>query len=232
MLYTVRGVPVLSRYLVPLLPVLAWLAWRQLDRALAPRAAGEGPRVGDVRWEGAPQPVARGTTRLALVTGAVVTALVLAQNLWTWQRVVRPQVQSFSAGLRASLVPWGRWFAEHTPADAVIAAPDIGALGYLSQRRVVDLAGLVTPEMVPVLREMTQEEAVARFEFARFSRPDFVVDRAPRAGDLAERSPWRAALVPLGHASLPNLGVARPDSAVYTFYRIDWAAYDSLNAAR
>jgi hypothetical protein len=196
---------------MPLLPVLAWYAWRALDRELGARAAGE---------------------RLASRAGAVIVALVLAQNLWAWQQVVRPQVQSFSAGLRASLVPWGRWFAEHTPPDAVIAAPDIGALGYLSQRRVVDLAGLVTREMVPVLREMPQEDAIARFEFARFARPDYLVDRAARADDLRERSPWSGALVPLGHASLPNLGVARPDSAVYSFYRVDWAAYDSLAALR
>jgi len=220
-LYTCRGVPVLSRYLVPLLPVLGWLAWRQLDRALLAPATGEGAPAH-----------AEGISRRALVTGVAVISLVLAQNLWAWQNVVRPQVTSFSAGLRASLVPWGHWFAEHTPADAVIAAPDIGALGYLSQRRVVDLAGLVSPAMVPLLREMPQEDAIARFEFARFSRPDYLVDRASRPGDLLERSAWRAALVPLGHAALPNLGVARPDSAVYSFYRIDWAAYDSVAAVR
>jgi len=96
----------------------------------------------------------------------------------------------------------------------------------------VDLAGLVTPEMVPILRRMPQEDAVARFEFARFARPEFVVDRAERAWDLQRRSPWRGALVPLGHASLPNLGIARPGEAVYSFYRIDWAVFDSLAASR
>ncbi len=231
-LYTARGVPVLSRYLVPLLPVLGWYAWRLLDSMLLTPAVGEGTRQGEAERAAERTGDMQRGGRSALVAGAVVAALVLAQNLWTWQRVVRPQVASFSAGLRTSLVPWGRWFAEHTPVDAVIAAPDIGALGYLSQRRVVDLAGLVTPEMVPVLREMPQEDAIARFEFARFSRPDYVVDRAPRAWDLTARSPWRGALVPLGYASLPNLGVARPDSAVYSFYRIEWATYDSLTSVR
>jgi hypothetical protein len=79
---------------------------------------------------------------------------------------------------------------------------------------------------------MPQEDAVARFEFARFARPDYLVDRAPRAWDLARRSEWGAALVPLGHAELPNLGVARPEPAVYSFYRVDWAAYDSLQRLR
>ena len=139
-----------------------------------------------------------------------IASLALAQNLWAWQRVVRPQVDSFTAGMHASLIPWGRWFAEHTASDAVVAAPDIGALGYVSQRRVLDLAGLVTPAMVPILRTMSQEDATARFAFVTFARPDYLVDRAPRAWDLEQRSAWAASLVRIGHATLPNLGIARP----------------------
>lgn len=217
-LYAVRGVPVLSRYLVPLLPVLAWLAWRVLDRALGPRA--ERPEDPALRH------------RRLLLIGCCAALLAFTQNAYTYTRLVLPQVRSFSSGLEGSLVRWGRWFGEHTPPDAVVAAPDIGAIGYYSQRRVVDLAGLVTPEMVPVLRELPPEVAVARFAFARFSRPDYLVDRAPVAWDLQRRSPWAAALVPLGADSVPNLGVARPDPAVYSVYRIDWTAYDSLSTSR
>ena len=228
LLYMVRGVPVVSRYLVPLLPLVAWAAWRELDRAPAPAsvAASAGEPAAPAAAPGTHPPGS--AARPSAVLAGVVALLALAQNLYTWQNVVRPQVDSFSAGMQSSLVPWGRWFAAHTLPDAVIAAPDIGALGYFSQRRVVDLAGLVTPQMVPILRRMPAEDAIARFEFASFARPDYVVDRAPRAGDLQRRSAWSAALVPLGHASLPNLGVARPAPAVYSFYRIDWAAYDSL----
>src|SRR5262249_17759936 len=200
-----RGVPVLSRYLVPLLPVLAWLAWRLLDHALA----------------GVP-------ARRAWVTGGLVAALALTQNIITIQRVVRPQVDSLSEGLRDGLERWGRWFAANSPVDAVIAAPDIGALGYFSQRRVVDLAGLLPPQTVPVLRELPPEEAVARFAFMRFSRPDYVVDRADTEWDLERRSRWAPALERLGTASLPNLGVARPTPVKYSFYHVKWAVVDSI----
>jgi hypothetical protein len=207
--------------------VLAWLAWRSLDRVLAlgerGTDAGHPGHAGPGRTAGERHFAAR-----AFAAGVTLALFIVLQNLVTWQRVVRPQVDSFTAGLRQSLLPWGTWFHDHAPADAVIAAPDIGALGYQSRRRVVDLAGLVTPAMVPVLERWPQEEAVARFEFARFSRPMFLVDRAASAWDLQRRSPYAAALVPLGHAEVPNLGVARPEPAVYTFYRIDWAAYDSL----
>ena len=205
LLYMVRGVPVLSRYLVPLLPLVAWLGWTLLDRALA-----------------------RATPRTVRAAGAALAVLALAQNLFTYERVVRPQVESFTAGMRGGLEPWGRWFAVHSPVDAVIAAPDIGALGYLSQRRVVDLAGLVTPAMVPILRAHSPEDAVARFDFMKFSRPDYVVDRADAAWDLERRSRWARALTRIGTATLPNLGVARPTPAVYSFYRIDWSVVDSI----
>ncbi len=211
-LYVSRGMPVLSRYLLPLLPVLGWLAWR----------AGE-------CWSTGAGDTPKHSFRTAVIGGALA-ALVLAQNLAVYRTVVVPHVDSFSAALRSSLIPWGRWFAANTPPGATIASPDIGAIGYFSGRRVLDLAGLVTPEMVPYLLRETPEEAVANFRFASFSRPDYVVDRAPVGDDLRRRSRFAACLTPLGHASVPNLGVSRPGPAVYTFYRVDWAVFDSLAA--
>ena len=74
--------------------------------------------------------------------------------------------------------------------------------------------------------------SAASFAFASFSRPEFLIDRAPDAFDLIRRSPYAAALQPLGHETVPNLGIARPEPATYSFYRIDWAAFDSLRARR
>lgn len=49
-------------------------------------------------------------------------------------------------------VALGHWLAENTPPDAVIAVDDIGAIAFLSNRRIVDLNGLVSPEMWPAVR--------------------------------------------------------------------------------
>ncbi len=212
LLYVARGVPVLSRYLLPLMPVLAWLAWRTMERW----------------WLGAhPKP---GAMRRAAVLGTVVAAVALSVNLQVYRTVVMHQVLSFSAGLDASLVKWGRWFGEFAQPDARIATPDIGAIGYFSDRRVVDLAGLVTPEVVPLLAHEEQPEMIAHLAFASFARPEFLVDRAPRPFDLLQRSPYAECLVPIGQASVPNLGIARPDSAVYSIYRVDWRVFDALHS--
>ncbi|HTR97939.1 MAG TPA: hypothetical protein VMH61_08560 [Candidatus Acidoferrales bacterium] len=211
-LYVMRGVPVVSRYLVPLMPVLAWLAWRSVERWWTGEEAAPELRPG------------------AALLGTGLATLALVQNLFWYEHAVVPQVHSFSSGLRQSLIPAGEWFAANTPPTTTIAAPDIGALGYYSNRRVIDLAGLVTPAMVPLLAHELPEDVVANFSFEKIARPDYLVDRAPRAFDLLTRSRYAAALVPIRQASVPNLGIARPVTAVYSFYRIDWAAYDSLRA--
>ena len=212
--YVSRGVEALSRYVLLVLPILAWLAWRMAERWWTRSASGE-------------------TSERASHAGmlaATVTVLVLAQNLLVFQKSVVPHVRSFSPGLRQSLIRWGQWFDRNTAANAVIATPDIGAIGYFSRRSVVDLAGLVTPAMVPLLARETSEEAVATFGFAAFSRPDYLVDRGPTPYGLRSASRFGAALVPLGYTPMPKLGIATGGPTTYSFYRVDWAAFDSLRA--
>jgi arabinofuranosyltransferase len=219
-LYVGRGVPVVSRYLLPLLPVLSWLAWR----------AGECWGLGPV--ETGPGEVTPRATRRTAVLGVAFAAFVLVQNLVVYGALVVPQVNSFTAGLSESLIPWGRWLRQHTPPNTVVATPDIGALGYFSQRRIMDLAGLVTPEMVPYLGREEYEEAVANFRFAAFSRPDYLVDRGARPDDLRHRSRYASALTLLGVTSVPNLGIGHPGRVFYSLYRIDWLEADSIRLSR
>jgi len=51
-------------------------------------------------------------------------------------------------------VKTARWLHDNLPADAVIATHDIGAIAYYSGRRVVDMMGLVAPEMIANLRNL------------------------------------------------------------------------------
>jgi hypothetical protein len=219
-LYVGRGVPVVSRYLLPLLPVLSWLAWR----------AGECWSLGPVEI-GLGEATPRAARRTALL-GVAFAALVLLQNLVVYRAMVVPQVNSFTAGLSESLIPWAHWLRQHTPPSTVIATPDIGALGYFSQRRILDLGGLVTPEMVPYLQHEEYEEATANFRFAAFSRPGYLVDRGPRPDDLRHRSRFAPALTLLGVTSVPNLGIAQPGRVFYSLYRIDWPEADSILLSR
>ena len=79
----------LSRYLLPLLPVVAWLTWRAVERW----------------WLGeSPSPARR---QRAIVLAGVLALTVLVQNLIVFRTTVVPHVTSFTAGLQGSLVTWG-----------------------------------------------------------------------------------------------------------------------------
>jgi hypothetical protein len=214
-LYVAGSVPVLSRYLLPTLPLLALLAWQAAERWWISDGTVAGPSV---------QRAAR--------LGIAMAALIVVQNFIVYGTAVMPQVHSFSAGLENSLVRWGRWFSQYTAPAAEIATPDIGAVGYYSQRHVLDLAGLVSPRMIPLLERAPEEDVVAQLGFASFARPDYLVDRAPQPFDLLQRSPYASCLLPLGHAGVPNLGIARPGPMEYTIYRVDWRRFDAMQGGR
>jgi hypothetical protein len=57
------------------------------------------------------------------------------------------------AVIESEMVAAARWISQKTEIDAKLAAHDIGALGYFSGREIVDLAGLVTPEVIPIMRD-------------------------------------------------------------------------------
>ncbi len=57
------------------------------------------------------------------------------------------------AFIESEMVVVARWVASYTEDQAVIAAHDIGALGYYGGRTLIDLAGLISPEVVPFIRD-------------------------------------------------------------------------------
>ncbi len=55
--------------------------------------------------------------------------------------------------IETEMVNTAKWASASLPPDAVIAAHDIGALGYFDRHRLIDMAGLVSPEVIPFLRD-------------------------------------------------------------------------------
>jgi hypothetical protein len=64
------------------------------------------------------------------------------------------------AVIESEMVVTAKWAAENLPSEAVIAAHDIGALGYFDDHKLIDLAGLITPDVVPFIRD---EERLAKY---------------------------------------------------------------------
>jgi arabinofuranosyltransferase len=145
------------------------------------------------------------TRRVAL---AVVLALALVP-LW-------PAAERYAWGVQninAMQVHLGRWVSEHTPRRATLAVNDIGAIAYFSRREVIDLMGLVTPEILPYRRE--GESGVLEFVAARC--PDFLIIFPTWFPRLAARHDL---LVPLYRVRLERVEVSGgPEMVVYRLAR-------------
>jgi hypothetical protein len=119
-----------GRYLMPAMPVffvlgLSGLAllWRRITPTRMSRLASFG-------------------YRLALAGGVVGFYLLGAHN---YARDV--------AIIETEMVAAAKWIAANTNRQDLIAVHDIGAMGYYGGRDIIDLAGLVSPEILPMIRD-------------------------------------------------------------------------------
>jgi len=189
-LYVARGVMASTRHVLLVAPVLDWMAWR----AAAAWWLGPDPSIAH--------------TRRAVLFSALFTVAVLVRHGTTYATDVVPRVHESSAKFERTLVHWGRWFGEHAPAGSVIAAPDVGAIGYLSRHPVLDTSGRVTPDGAGTgIEEL--EEWLRR---PGRRRPDFLVHEGASPYALRSTSFGRSCLVPIGETDLVSV------------YRIDWDA--------
>ena len=130
LLYALR-LPVVyqhGRYLIPAIPAII--------------LSGAG---GTARWFAALRP-GRGRR----VIGRSWTVATLALLLAFYALGAR----SFGQDVRfiqGEMVAGAHWLAENTEPDAPVAAHDIGAIGYFAGRPMLDLAGLISNEVVPLM---------------------------------------------------------------------------------
>jgi len=167
--------------------------------------------------------------RKATAAAFLFVALHAAENLYVTFRVSAPAAREHAEGLRTSLASIGLWAREATPPKTLFAVADIGAFGYYSDRPVLDLYGLVTPPMGPIVVHEGYDRVVYDLRFEAVARPEYLVDRARTAARLTVApepdNPYRF----LFSRTIPNLGITRPGTWAYSVYAIDWATWDRLH---
>jgi hypothetical protein len=136
-----------GRYIIPVLP--AFCVW-----SLAGFATWFDP-VAPAFWK-------RVVGKVWLVAACIVL-------LAFWGLGARTYAQDVAV-IESEMVDTARWVAENTQPDSLIAAHDIGALGYFGGRRLLDLAGLASPQVIPFLRD---ENQLSRFLDAQ--RADYLI---------------------------------------------------------
>jgi hypothetical protein len=147
-----------------------------------------------------------------------LAAILLVQSQISYRKLVLPGIREFEAGMTTCLIPIGEWLNRNTPAGTVVMVPDIGAVGYFSDRTICDAAGLVSPDILGLLRNgYTQEQLVKeRIYRSSYCRADYLVYRS-----FSENDP----VVPHDCEkifSLPfaRMGLAETRVNYYSVYRV------------
>ena len=117
-----------GRYLIPAMPVIfmvsfSGIVWMRPARLRWRRILGE-------VW------------RLAFV-------VVLSGFWWRGAQAYAIDV----AIIETEMVATANWIAKNTSSQDFIAAHDIGALGYFAKKELIDLAGLISPAVIPIIRD-------------------------------------------------------------------------------
>ena len=148
--------------------------------------------------------------------GARAASLVRVVYLAVALVTLAPAADRYAWGVQninAMQVHLGRWVDAHLPRSATLAVNDIGAIAYFSRRPVIDLMGLVTPEIRPYRR--AGEAGVLRFVAERC--PDFVIVFPTWFPELTAR---RELLTPIYRVRLERNEVSGgPEMVVYRLAR-------------
>jgi hypothetical protein len=126
-----------GRYAMPTLPILLVFGVEGLSAWVRPRAEGLWRRLASRVW---------------ILALAVVAAVFWVRGGLAYRQDV--------AIIESEMVAAARWVSANTEPEALVAAHDIGALGYFGERELIDLAGLVSPEVIPILRDERELEAL------------------------------------------------------------------------
>jgi hypothetical protein len=194
--YVVFDIQVLSRYLLLITPAVCVVGWRSLEHVAGARA-------------------------YRAAAAAVVVAV--AVNAALYVRVVLPPSRAFSADLTGPMTDLALFLRDNSPPDAVVAAADIGYLAFYSQRRVLDLGGLVEPETGKLREAHDYEDIVARglyFDVPGYPHVDYFVDRDHQADRFDGRVIGGHRFERVYATEVRNLGIRKPGVFHYVLYRL------------
>lgn len=196
-LYLATNANVISRYLLLITPVIIVYAFGFLWRVLEL-----------LRKE-----------HLRVLVVVVFTAVVLAQNQFVYYTYVKPSIYAFTQGMEECFIPIGKWLRENTTQDARVFVPDIGAIGYYSDRFVCDPMGLVSPEFLPLVRSgFTLERMMKEKLYRTMCGASYVVHRSFTGEEFASDE-----LEPVMRRVVFGLGLSEPRTVYYTVYKVQSA---------
>jgi hypothetical protein len=133
-----------GRYLMPIIPIVLLYGFAGISTLAPLRGA---VRVGLDRRSASQK-------SMRLIAWAMIASIAIV--LIAFIPIGAAAFATDVAIIDAEMVQVAHWLSINTPPDALVAAHDIGAIGYFARRPLIDLAGLISPEVIPIIRDEDQ----------------------------------------------------------------------------
>ncbi len=102
-------------------------------------------------------------------------AILLTASLVENQRAASAYYTERVSTMQREHVAMARWIDGNVPPDAVLALSDIGAIAFFTERRIIDIEGLVTPALQLDDPRHSAQKDQAIFNYLRQEKPDYFV---------------------------------------------------------
>lgn len=159
--------------------------------------------------------------RNLILTFVLIASVFYSQFIF--YKFVKPSTDDFTEGMEQCLIPEGKWLKENTPENSKILVNDVGAIGYFSNRYIIDAAALVNRDLELNRKIMSTplEDRLVTHRLLNFIKADYVIDRDSTdifvPIDLEKHS-----LKPEIMKKFPSLGISDSSPRYFKIYKVSY----------
>ena len=106
-----------------------------------------------------------------------LVVIMIAIQITLTTIITLPHAAAFQPTIKA-LKELALELRESTPQGSSVAIGDVGVVGYYADRYLIDLEGLVSPQVIPYRVGKPLEQVIFTEEYWNFRKPDFIIDKA------------------------------------------------------
>ena len=194
-LYVATSVNVISRYFILVSPIGLLVAFAMTWRFLETRVSDRYRRIAAIAF----------------------TFIMVSYNVGVFQLSVKPHLTEFSLGMKDCFIDIGEWLRKNTSEESSVLVGDIGAIGYYSNRKIYDAAGLISPALLPFVRKgYSIDQMLKDDKFNTICNPSYVIERST-VPDAVHASTLRLVL----RREVHGLGLASRGTMYYSVYKVE-----------
>jgi tetratricopeptide (TPR) repeat protein len=86
----------------------------------------------------------------------LIAVIYVVSDIFKWKDIYAEQNEH----IHIRQVVTAKWLHDNTPENSIIATHDVGAIGFYSERKVIDVAGLINPELITKLLDPDYNRAM------------------------------------------------------------------------